>query len=243
MPSLPNILIVDDNSTNLIYLEIILRQMHAHLIQCSSGFEALEATRNIDLSMAILDVQMPIMNGYELAVRLNAERVDRKVPIIFLTAAYPNIEKVLEGYEAGAVDYIIKPLNKMILLSKINVFLEIFWQKQRVLEHSEKLRHSELELTQAKKQLELVNQTLLDTREEEHEALSLILPDELRDSMTDLKADLDWVRAHLNQPEHCEKKIDIMVAITNDVINKAQHISSKIQPLNLENLPRDKTIS
>ena len=134
MPVLPNILIVDDNSTNLMYLEIILRNIKARMIWATSGAEALELTKDEELSLAILDVQMPLMNGYELAVKLNEDRNDNKVPIIFLTADYPNNSKILEGYKAGAVDYLIKPLNELILISKINVFLELYWQKQRIIE-------------------------------------------------------------------------------------------------------------
>ena len=236
MSSLPNILIVDDNSTNLIYLEIILRDIKANLIQASSGFDALDATRGVDLSLAILDVQMPLMNGYELAVRLNEERIEDKVPIIFLTAAYPNSAKILEGYEAGAVDYIIKPLNKVILISKINIFLEIYHQKQRVIEQADKLRISELELLQAKQQLEMVNLHLTEAREEERAAISMKVHDELGQAMTALKMDLNWVKQNMSNTEPAERKLDKMIAMTNDVIRRVQRISSELHPVMLDDL-------
>jgi len=236
MSLLPNILIVDDNSNNLLYLEVLLRNLQANLIQASSGSDALEVTKGIDLSLAILDVQMPIMNGYELAVHLNENRTDQKVPIIFLTADFPNNSKIEEGYEAGAVDYIIKPLNKTILISKINVFLELYWQKQRLRENTKKLLLSEAELLKAKKQLEEINQYLIKAIEEERTSISFQVHDELGQSMTALKIDLNWVRQNLDQKENAEQKLDKMIGMTNEVIRKVQRISSELHPGMLDDL-------
>jgi len=236
MPSLPNILIVDDNSTNILYLEIILRNIKANLIKALSGAEALELTRDTDLSLAILDVQMPQMNGYELAVLLNENRVDNKVPVIFLTANFPENARILEGYKAGAVDYIIKPMNEIILTSKIRVFLELYWQKQRVIENTEKLRASELELLVAKKQLEQMNEYLVKAIEDERSSISLQVHDELGQSMTALKMDLSWLRQNLSNTETVTLKIERMVQMTNDVIRKVQRISSELHPGLLDDL-------
>jgi len=233
---LPNILIVDDNSNNLLYLEVLLRNIQANLIQASSGFEALKVTKNVDLSLAILDVQMPTMNGYELAVLLNENRSDQKVPIIFLTAGFPNNARIEEGYEAGAVDYIVKPLNKTILISKINVFLELYWQKQRLIENAEKLSISETELIKAKQQLEQVNKHLINVIEEERTSISFQVHDELGQSMTALKMDLNWVRQNLGKKKQAEQKLDKMIGMTKDVIRKVQRISSELHPGMLDDL-------
>jgi signal transduction histidine kinase len=236
MPLLPNILIVDDNATNILYLEIILRNIQANLIKALSGSEALELTQNKELSLAILDVQMPQMNGYELAIHLNEDRTENKVPIIFLTANFPENARILEGYKAGAVDYIIKPINELILISKINVFLELFWQKQHVIENTEKLRKSELELLEAKKQLEQVNEYQIKAIEEERAAISLQVHDELGQSMTALKMDLSWLKQHLTGNEATTTKIEQMVNMTNNVIKKVQRISSELHPGLLDDL-------
>lgn len=235
MSILPNILIVDDNETNLFYLEIILHSIPAKLIRAKGGLEALEATRDTELSLAIIDVQMPSMNGYELAQRL-MERSEQKIPIIFLTAAYPEDVKVQEGYEAGAVDYIIKPLNKKILVSKINIFLELYWQKQRLIQNTEKLIKSEKELRKAKQQLEQVNQNLIEAIEKERSAISLQVHDELGQAMTALNMDLNWVRRNLANKEETEKKLDAMIDATKKVIRKVQRISSELHPVVLDDL-------
>jgi signal transduction histidine kinase len=236
MTILPNILIVDDNSTNLMYLEIILRNIQAKMIWATSGPEALELTQDLELSLAILDVQMPVMNGYELAVKINENRSENKVPIIFLTADYPNNSKILEGYKAGAVDYLIKPLNELILISKIKVFLELSWQKQRVVENTEKLIASELELKNAKNQLEQMNEYLIKAVEEERSSISLQVHDELGQAMTALKMDLNWVKQNLDNSELASLKMERMISTTNEVIRRVQRISSELHPGVLDDL-------
>lgn len=180
MPSnLPNILIVDDNTSYLLYLEIILFDVKANIYKAESGPQALEIIKDVEISMAILDVHMPIMNGFELALKLNAKRIENKIPIIFLTSDSPAIENMLQGYESGAVDYIIKSLNKKVLISKINVLLEVFWQKKQLTEKTEKLKQSETELLSAKEQLEQVNEHLISAIEEERTSISYKVHDEL----------------------------------------------------------------
>lgn len=234
--SLPNILIVDDNPTNLHYLEIILRDIKANLIQARSGAEALESTRDQNLSLAILDVKMPFMDGFELAVRLNKRQADQKIPIIFLTAAFPDPVKIQEGYEAGAVDYIIKPFKWEILIRKINVFLELYWQKQKLIENAEKLKASETELLLAKQELEQINQYTIEAIELERTSISLQVHDELGQAMTALKMDMNWVRQNLNNTELVERKLDRMIGMTKDVIRKVQRISSELHPGLLDDL-------
>jgi PAS domain S-box-containing protein len=147
MKLLPNLLIVDDSEVNLFVLRAIIPQkIKVNLIQALSGDEAMEKTKGIKLALAILDVQMPGMNGYELAIRMNEERSEDKVPVIFLTANYINELEVFKGYDNGAVDYIYKPFNSRILMSKINVFLDLFNQKQTIINDAMLLRESANEL-------------------------------------------------------------------------------------------------
>ncbi|MCK9220346.1 MAG: PAS domain S-box protein [Bacteroidales bacterium] len=131
--NLPNLLIVDDAEENLVFIENIIKKIKINLIQALSGFEALKKTEGIDLALAIIDVRMPEMNGYELALKLNSERSGRKVPIIFLTANQVNEIQIFKGYNSGAVDYIFKPIDIHILLCKINIFVDLFYQKQTII--------------------------------------------------------------------------------------------------------------
>ncbi|NVN95483.1 MAG: PAS domain S-box protein [Bacteroidetes bacterium] len=146
MNNLPNLLIVDDKLENLIFLESIIKKSNTNLIKALSGFEALEKTKDIELALAIIDVQMPGMNGDELAIKLNNERIDNKVPIIFLTANYFNEFEVSKGYISGAVDYIYKPIDSNILISKINVFLDLYAQKQTIIRDAVLLKEAADEL-------------------------------------------------------------------------------------------------
>ena len=134
MKQLPNILLVDDTPENLVLVESIINHLEINIISAQSGLEALSKSRGVELALAILDVRMPIMNGYELATKLNEDRTDDKVPIIFLTANHFNEMELYKGYDAGAVDYMFKPINNPILLSKINVFLEIYKQKKKIID-------------------------------------------------------------------------------------------------------------
>ena len=119
------ILIVDDKPKNLFALEVILKGLPAVVIPASSGDEALAFTLQYDFALAILDVQMPDMDGYELASYLLDDPNTSRIPIIFLSAAYSDEQHTFKGYEKGAVDYIIKPFEPSVLVSKVRVFLEL----------------------------------------------------------------------------------------------------------------------
>jgi len=147
MNTKPNLLIVDDKEVNLFLLESIMKKVDVNLIKASSGFEALEKSAGVELALAIVDVWMPGMDGYDLAVKLNEERVNDKIPVIFLTANFGNEMDVFKGYDSGAVDYIIKPVNNQILLSKVNIFLDLFKQKQAIIYNAVLLKESAEELT------------------------------------------------------------------------------------------------
>ncbi len=119
------ILIVDDVPRNLFALEKVLSKLEVNVIKAGSGDEALAHTLNYDFALAILDVNMPDMNGYELADLLLGDPNTSRIPIIFLTAAYADEYHSYQGYESGAVDYIVKPFDPVIFLSKVSVFLEL----------------------------------------------------------------------------------------------------------------------
>ena len=146
MKNLPNLLIVDDNKVNLALLEAIVCRTNVTLIKAFSGAVALEKVRGIELALAIIDVRMPVMDGFELAKKLNQERLADKVPIIFLTAERSNEDDEFEGYDSGAVDYLYKPISKRVLLSKIKVFIDLHNQKQTIISETAKLQKTTDEL-------------------------------------------------------------------------------------------------
>ncbi|HYD65018.1 diguanylate cyclase [Azospirillum sp.] len=125
----PKILVVDDTLANLVVLKRLLARVDAEVIAAASGNEALALTLDHDFALFLLDVQMPEMDGYELAELLSGEERTKAVPIIFLTAAYKDERHRLRAYGTGAVDYIEKPINDQVLLAKVGVFLELFNNK------------------------------------------------------------------------------------------------------------------
>jgi two-component system sensor histidine kinase UhpB len=138
----PLVLIVDDNRDNLDLLEIVIGELKVKLIRALSGAEALQKTKRLRLALAIIDVRMPEMDGYELADRLNRERPGEKVPVIFLTANHSDEIEIRKGYGSGAVDYLFKPVNPQILRCKIGVFLDLFRQNNTIIRDAAMLKRS-----------------------------------------------------------------------------------------------------
>jgi signal transduction histidine kinase len=140
------ILAVDDKPENLFALEHILNDAGAELIKAANGNEALTASLNHEFSLAIVDVQMPEMDGYELAELLRSDDRTRSLPIIFLSAVYSDDHHIFKGYDAGAVDFITKPYDPRILLGKVRVFLELAQQRMDLSHYAEELRRARDEL-------------------------------------------------------------------------------------------------
>lgn len=120
-----NILLVDDEPKNLTVLESILENPGYRLVKAQSADEALLALVREDFALIVLDIQMPGMTGFELAQMIKQRRRSASIPIIFLTAHFGEDQHMLEGYETGAVDYLLKPVNSTVLRSKVAVFAEL----------------------------------------------------------------------------------------------------------------------
>lgn len=131
-PKTPKILIVDDRPANLYAMEHILSGVDAELFKADSGNEALKLTLHHQFALILLDVQMPGMDGYEVATLLRERDATAAVPIIFVTALNTDEQHAVRGYEAGAVDYVFKPVNPDILKSKVNVFLALYRQHREL---------------------------------------------------------------------------------------------------------------
>jgi PAS domain S-box-containing protein len=133
------ILAVDDVKENLVALEAALDQPGAELVTVSSGFEALELLLREDFALALLDVQMPEMDGFELAELMRGTERTRAVPIIFLTAVATDERRKFRGFEAGAVDYMLKPLDIHVLNTKVAVFVELARQRREIARQRDEL--------------------------------------------------------------------------------------------------------
>ena len=119
------VLLVDDTPENLVALQALLRRTDVELVLARSGNEALEQCLVHELALALVDVQMPEMDGFELAELMRGAERTRHVPIIFVTAGARDHARMFRGYELGAVDYLYKPVDTQVLTGKVNVFLEL----------------------------------------------------------------------------------------------------------------------
>ena len=126
----PSVLLVDDRPENLLALAAVLEPLQVRLRTAESGEEALKALLDEDFAVVLLDVQMPGMDGFETARFIRGRERSRTTPIIFLTAVSTDVAQVAKGYEAGAVDYVLKPFEPNILRSKVSVFCDLERQRR-----------------------------------------------------------------------------------------------------------------
>jgi serine phosphatase RsbU (regulator of sigma subunit)/FixJ family two-component response regulator/anti-sigma regulatory factor (Ser/Thr protein kinase) len=126
----PSVLLVDDRPENLLALAAVLEPLQVRLRTAGSGEQALKALLEEDFAVVLLDVQMPGMDGFETAKFIRGRERSRTTPIIFLTAVSTDIAQVARGYEAGAVDYVLKPFEPNMLRSKVSVFCDLERQRR-----------------------------------------------------------------------------------------------------------------
>lgn len=167
------ILIVDDNRNNLFTLRALIEKyMDVELLEADSGQSALDiALKNPRIDLIILDVQMPDMDGFQTATMLKVRQRTRDIPIIFLTAAYKTDEFQQKGYEVGAADYLLKPIDDNQLINKISTYLRLI-EKERDMN-----RRLELLVEERTAELRLAKQYLENVINNMGEALLLLEPD------------------------------------------------------------------
>ena len=148
-----NLLLVDDRPENLLALEAILEPLGQCLIRANSGPEALKHVLGEEFAAILLDVQMPGMNGFEVAEIIKSRERSRTIPIIFLSAINKEDAYVFKGYSMGAVDYVFKPFNPDVLRSKVAVFVDLYLKQREIQRQADQLREGQ------KRELELEHRT------------------------------------------------------------------------------------
>ncbi|MGE4264953.1 MAG: putative bifunctional diguanylate cyclase/phosphodiesterase [Desulfovibrio sp.] len=145
-PEVIDILAVDDEQVNLLLLSGLLRREGVNVVTARSGYDALKLLAQHDFALILLDVMMPGMDGFTTAERIRADETARHIPIIFITAISKEQRHVFKGYEAGAVDYLIKPFEHEILRNKVRVFVDMHRQRLAVQRAGEALARTVDEL-------------------------------------------------------------------------------------------------
>ncbi len=219
MEKKPAILIVDDRRENLLVLERILERSDTVIVKARSGNEALKACLNHDFALALLDVNMPEMNGFELAELMRGEKRLSRVPIIFLTAAYTEKHQIFQGYSSGAVDYLVKPLQPEILLNKVEVFLDIFRQR-------EELQRLNRDLQAAREEADSANRAksafLANMSHEIRTPMNAVL------GLTDLTLSTELNRQQREYLELIKTSAESLLEVINDILDFSRIEAGKL---------------
>jgi len=152
---LPSVLVVDDEPLNLKAMEALLSEASCQVVTASSGRDALRRILRADFALILLDVRMPGMDGFETATLIRKLERSRHTPIVFLTAAGEHGNWVTRGYEAGAVDYLVKPVDPDVLRTKVSVFLDLERRNSSLVTEVARRRTAQRELIKAKDDLEV----------------------------------------------------------------------------------------
>ena len=213
-------LLVDDLEGNLISLEALLRRDGLVLLKARSGDEALELLLRYDVALALIDVRMPGLDGFELAELMRGAERTRRVPIMFVTAGDADRQRRFRGYEAGAVDFIQKPIEPDILRSKAEVFFELYRQRQQIAGHRDALKANSHALKEA------------DRRKDEFLAT---LAHELRNPLAPLRHGLDILRRSPDSAEAAEirdimdRQLNHLVRLIDDLLDVSRVSQGKIE--------------
>lgn len=207
-PTPAAVLIVDDLEENLLALEALLRRDGVQVIKALSGDAALEILLNTDVALALLDVQMPGMDGFQLAEFMRGSTRTRHIPIIFVTAGSADRQRRFRGYEAGAVDFIQKPIEPDVLRSKAEVFIDLYEHRRQVVRQRDELDAHAAALTAA------------DRRKNEFLA---VLGHELRNPLMALQAGLQLLER--------EARADAALVVRARMTTQVHHLSRLIEDL------------
>ena len=173
-----NILLVDDRPENLLAIEAIIEKDEYNLVKASSGEEALKCLLKDKFALILLDVQMPGMDGFTTAKIIKAREKTKNIPILFITANNMESEHIFMGYSVGAIDYILKPVDPLILKAKVEGFVDIYKMELKLVQQAAMLTAKTIELENANKDLSETTSKLLLS-----EALANVISETSKDSM------------------------------------------------------------
>lgn len=241
MESKPKILLADDKIENIIALEKLLSPFNIETVRALSGNEALAKTCEHEFALALIDVQMPEMDGYETVRLLRQVNVTRYLPVIFISAIFSDNQYLIEGIEAGAVDFITKPIVPRILLGKVKIFIELYEQKCHLQWEIKTRKQSECNLLIAEKKLREAK-LKAENADKMKSAFLANMSHELRTPMNSiigfaslLKADdLDFEKK-LKYISYINNAGESLLSLINDVIDFAKIEADQLK-INIEKI-------
>ena len=208
------LLIVDDLPENLLALEALIKREDRTVYKALSADEALSLLLQHEFAMAILDVQMPGMNGFELAELMRGTEKTKNIPIVFVSAAGRELNYAFKGYESGAVDFLHKPLDIHAVKSKVNVFVDLYRQSKAMKQQVEALE-------QARREQEALLQQLQSTQSELEQAVRMrddfmsIVAHEVRTPLNGLILETQLRKMHLARDNAAAFTLDKMHAMVD----------------------------
>lgn len=198
-----NILLVDDRQENIQALEAILSPLGHTIVQAQSGKEALKCLLNQDFAVILLDVQMPIMDGFETAELIRGRERSQDTPIIFLTAVNTSENHMYRGYAIGAVDYLLKPIVPEILISKVSVFIELYIKTAKIARQAAELEANVKELEHQIDARQRTEDALRQARDE--------LEERVRERTANLQAANAALQVEVRERERAEQEREAML--------------------------------
>ncbi|KAA0955235.1 hybrid sensor histidine kinase/response regulator [Pseudomonas sp. ANT_H12B] len=208
------LLIVDDLPENLLALEALIRREDRIVYKALSADEALSLLLQHEFAMAILDVQMPGMNGFELAELMRGTEKTRNIPIVFVSAAGRELNYAFKGYESGAVDFLYKPLDIHAVKSKVNVFVELYRQSKEMKQQVEALEQSRREQEALLKQLQSTQLELEQAVRMRDDFMSIVAH-EVRTPLNGLILETQLRKMHLARDNAAAFTLDKMHAMVD----------------------------
>jgi CheY-like chemotaxis protein len=215
-----SILVVDDDATKLQTVEAVLANIDVHVVCAQSGRQALRLLLNQTFALTLLDVNMPGMDGFELASLIRGRRNCESMPIIFITA-YGDDPFISRGYSLGAVDYILTPIIPDVLRTKVSVFVDLFRRTEQIRRQADHLAQRSAQLSQ------LANQ-LTEAEHRERRRLAHILHDDLQQMLVAARMRLTALRRLPANPADAE--LQIVERLIGDSIDTSRSLSIELCP-------------
>jgi len=237
LPSQACILVVDDDPKNRMAMEALLESSGHSVVLADSGEEALRRTLEQDFAVILMDARMPGVDGFATARAMREGERSRSTPIIFLTGAYEDLPSMFRGYEAGAVDYMVKPIIPEVLKFKISIFVDLYAKKAALTREIAERRRAEEHVRNSEENLRALAARLQSVREEEWTRIAREIHDELGQALTGLKMDLTWVAGKLPPDQKAlVAKTKSMFDLIDGTIQSVRKIATRLRPEVLDEL-------